>query len=525
VIKPVRWVRESIGRLPLRVHLVFGLVLLVAVALFGAWFITSKVLENYLIGQTDNRLRGMVIATSHQVQSGDLDRPPRFGGGFRLPGRNLVEVRSAAGTQVLTQPTADGASRPDLPVIGQLPLRTAVTLPSTDGSGPRWRVEVDRVGDVEVVVATDQHDLDTAVGDMRIRSFLISIGALILVAGLGYALVRSSMRPLEEVEQTADVIATGELSRRVPVRRPGSEVGRLANSLNVMLGRIEDAFTARQRSEEAARRSENRMRQFVADASHELRTPLTSIRGYAELYRQGAVAAPAEVLSRIEDQAARMGLLVEDLLLLARLDQQRPLEQKVVDLTVIAVDAVHDARVLDPDRKIGLHLDVAGEPDEEEGAALTVLGDEARLRQVMSNLVSNALTHTPAGTPVDVRLTQRDDHGLPLAVVEVSDKGPGLSEEHTERIFERFYRADAVRSRENGGTGLGLAIVAALVAAHAGRVELDTAPGDGATFRVLIPQTPDQPASRAQHQTECRFEVMPATCGREGEPPAAARGA
>jgi two-component system OmpR family sensor kinase len=235
------------------------------------------------------------------------------------------------------------------------------------------------------------------------------------------------------------------------------------------------------------------MRQFVADASHELRTPLTSIRGYAELYRQGAVtstAEVAEVLGRIEDQAARMGLLVEDLLLLARLDQQRPLEQRVVDLTVIAVDAVHDARVLDPDRKIGLHLDLAVDPDDEDedGNPLTVLGDEARLRQVLSNLVNNAITHTPAGTPVDVRLSRRDEDGRPMAVVEVSDQGPGLTGEQTERIFERFYRADAVRSRENGGTGLGLAIVAALVAAHGGRVELDTAPGDGATFRVLLPQ-------------------------------------
>jgi two-component system OmpR family sensor kinase len=235
------------------------------------------------------------------------------------------------------------------------------------------------------------------------------------------------------------------------------------------------------------------MRQFVADASHELRTPLTSIRGYAELYRQGAVtstAEVAEVLGRIEDQAARMGLLVEDLLLLARLDQQRPLEQRVVDLTVIAVDAVHDARVLDPDRKIGLHLDLAVDPDDEDedGNPLTVLGDEARLRQVLSNLVNNAITHTPAGTPVDVRLSRREEDGQPLAVVEVADQGPGLTAEQSERIFERFYRADAVRSRENGGTGLGLAIVAALVAAHGGRVELDTAPGDGATFRVLLPQ-------------------------------------
>ncbi|GAA3435011.1 sensor histidine kinase [Kutzneria kofuensis] len=490
----VGWVRDWFGRMPLRVHLVSGLVVLVAVALFGAWFITSKVLENYLFGQMDNRLHTMVVSTARQMQDGNLDRPrpPRFGRpGFRLPGRSLVVLRTPSGSQELTTPSDDGEHRPQLPAMGQLADGSAVTLPSQDGDGPRWRVQVARQGNVEIVAATDQRDLDAAVTDMRIRSLLICLGALVLVAGLGYALVRSSMRPLEEVEQTADVIATGELSRRVPVRRPGSEVGRLANSLNVMLGRIEEAFTARQKSEEAARRSENRMRQFVADASHELRTPLTSIRGYAELYRQGAVTSPAEVsevLGRIEDQAARMGLLVEDLLLLARLDQQRPLEQRVVDLTVIAVDAVHDARVLDPDRKIGLHLNVTMDPDEEDGSALTVLGDEARLRQVLSNLVNNAITHTPAGTPVDVRLSRRDEEGRPVAVVEVSDQGPGLTGEQSERIFERFYRADAVRSRENGGTGLGLAIVAALVAAHGGRVELDTAPGDGATFRVVLPQ-------------------------------------
>ncbi len=210
---------------------------------------------------------------------------------------------------------------------------------------------------------------------------------------------------------------------------------------------------------------------------------MTSIRGYAELYRQGAVTEPddvAAVLRRIEDQASRMGLLVEDLLLLARLDQQRPLERARVDLAVLAVDAVHDAKVIAPDRPIALSLDLPS------GGA-SVLGDETRLRQVVANLVGNALTHTPDDVPVEVRLGTALVEGVPAARLEVADQGPGLTDEQRERIFERFYRADAARSRENGGTGLGLAIVSALVAAHGGRVELDTAPGRGAVFRVLLP--------------------------------------
>jgi two-component system OmpR family sensor kinase len=306
--------------------------------------------------------------------------------------------------------------------------------------------------------------------------------------------VRSGLRPLEEVEQTAEAIARGDLSRRVPVRRPGSEVGRLASAFNTMVERIENAFRARERSEVSARISEERMRQFVADASHELRTPLTSIRGYAELYRQGAATSPedvAGVLRRIEDQASRMGLLVDDLLLLARLDQQRPLERARVDLAVLAVDAVSDAHAVAPDRSVGLRLppattgdgDEDGDEDGDGPAEVPVIGDEDRLRQVLGNLVNNALLHTPPGTPVEVRVRAAGREG----VLEVADKGPGLPRDQAERVFERFYRADKARGRANGGTGLGLAIVAAIVAAHGGRVEVRTAVGVGTTFRVLLP--------------------------------------
>jgi two-component system OmpR family sensor kinase len=275
----------------------------------------------------------------------------------------------------------------------------------------------------------------------------------------------------------------------VPDRDPRTEVGRLGRALNTMLAQIESAFGARAASEASARRSEDRMRRFVADASHELRTPLTTIRGFAELYRQGGARDPAELdrlMRRIEDQAAQMGLLVEDLLLLARLDQQRPLDRRPVDLLALAAEAVNDARAVAPDRQIELVLG-----DEDGESALVVLGDDQRLRQVLANLVNNALAHTPAGSPVEVRVGASSLDGRPSAAVEVVDHGPGLTPEQAERVFERFYRADPARSHADGGTGLGLSIVAALVAVHGGTVRVDSIPGRGARFRVVLPLAPD----------------------------------
>jgi two-component system OmpR family sensor kinase len=238
------------------------------------------------------------------------------------------------------------------------------------------------------------------------------------------------------------------------------------------------------------------MRRFVADASHELRTPLTTIRGFAELYRQGGGRDQAELdrlMRRIEGQAARMGLLVEDLLLLARLDQQRPLDRDPVDLLALAAEAVNDARAVAPDREIELVLGAGDDGDGDgdgQGSALVVLGDDQRLRQVLANLVNNALTHTPAGSPVEVRVGAAPLDGHPGAAVEVVDHGPGLTPEQAERVFERFYRADPARSPAGGGTGLGLSIVAALVAVHGGTVQVDSVPGRGARFRVVLPLAP-----------------------------------
>jgi len=321
-----------------------------------------------------------------------------------------------------------------------------------------------------VVVAADLGEVDRTV--QRLAALQTVIGSLVLVAvsGLGYVVVRSSLRGLVDVEQAAAAVAAGDLSRRVPDRDPRTEMGSLARSFNGMVSQVQSAFVTRAASEE-------RLRRFVADAGHELRTPLTSIRGFAELHRQGAVIEPADVtrlLRRIEDEATRMGLLVEDLLTLARLDEQRPLQLSDVDLTVLAADAVHDARVLGPHRPVTMAVD---------GDVPVIRADEARLRQVLANLLGNALQHTPQGTPVQVRVAA--DEGL--AIVEVTDAGPGMTKDVAARVFERFYRADASRTRASGGSGLGLSIVAALVAAHGGRLELDTAPSHGATFRVLLP--------------------------------------
>jgi two-component system OmpR family sensor kinase len=318
--------------------------------------------------------------------------------------------------------------------------------------------------------------------------------------------VRASLRPLAEIEQTAVEIAAGDLSRRVPDRDPRTEVGSLGQSLNAMLAHIETAFQAQVQSEASARRSEGRMRQFAADASHELRTPLTTIKGFAEYYRQrGGAGANGNgelsheeldrIMHRVEDEATRMGVLVEDLLLLARIDQERPLERRPVDVLAIAADAVQDARIVAPDRDVRLTVG--------RDTAFLVVGDEARLRQVVGNLVSNALTHTPAGTAVEVHVRSGLLPPPPpgpggatappgaAVILEVVDHGQGLSREQAERVFERFYRADQARTRKTGGTGLGLAIVSALVSAHGGSVSVDTEPGHGATFRIALPLAPE----------------------------------
>lgn len=482
-----RELKQLSGRTPLRIKLISAVLALVVLALLVFSVASVFLMRNYLTSQYDPQL-----ATAARDIVNRLQRP---GGGlvqdpdthnFYLHSANAngvyAQLQDNTGTvRFTTQAPPVGASPTLPPTVAFHPLDKPFNVREVGGDHERWRVLTEQLSSgYSLTVAVSLKSVDQTVRQLMLVDLLLGGAIVITLATVGAGIVRASLKPLEEIEDTAEAIAAGDLSQRVPDRDPRTEVGRLSRSLNGMLGQIETAFRAQAASEAQARGSEERMRRFIADASHELRTPLTAIRGFAEFYRQGAARTPTEtekLVGRIEDAASRMGFLVEDLLLLARMDQQRPLVRRPVDLLALAADAVHEARATAPDREID--LTVHGD------AAFQVQGDEHRLRQVLSNLLSNAIVHTPAGTPVAVRLGTGELLGAPAAVIEVADQGPGLSPEVAERVFERFYRADAARSQ--GGTGLGLSIVAALVAAHEGTVEVESELGQGATFRVTIP--------------------------------------
>jgi two-component system OmpR family sensor kinase len=410
----------------------------------------------------------------------------------RLPSDYFVQVSDLAGvpTTCSSNPLNQSDRGPAIPTLAIAAVdahhNKPFTVASRNGSG-HWRVVISPRADGtgSIAVATPLTGVTSTLNQLAF--FDLGIGGVVVVvlAGLSYLAVRRSLRPLVDVEHTAAAIAAGDLSRRVPESDPRTEVGKLAGALNGMLSQIESAFRAREASEQEARTSEHRMRRFITDASHELRTPLTSIRGFAELYRMGAVPDEPDVdrvMMRIESESTRMGLLVDDLLLLARLDQQRPLDRDLVDLGPIAADAAHDARAVSPGRDVRLEM-LTDEP-------VVVVGDDARLRQVVGNLVTNALTHTPESASVTVSLGIEGIEGADnerFAVLDVADTGPGLSQADAERVFERFYRVEQSRSRANGGSGLGLSIVAALTAAHGGTVDVTTEVGKGSRFRIRLP--------------------------------------
>ena len=480
------WATPALSRLqswwatvPLRARLVGILLALLIVALAVTGWGTQYVLKGYLVGKVDTELTTgakPVVDFVTQEPLWDADRLP--------PSRFVFQTDTDQAHSKFS--TGSPAVRANPQVGPDFPVRTpewvdakqgrAVTISSIDGRH-LWRSVAYPLADGGYVqLALPLDDVDEAVDRLRLLVVLFGLVVAGACAVLGWLAIRKAFAPLAGVERTAAAIAAGDLSRRVPAYPPTTEVGRLTSALNGMLAQIEAAFRARQASE-------NRTRRFAADASHELRTPLAAIRGYAELYRQGAVREPDDVgrtMGRIEDEARRMGGLVEDLLLLARLDQQRPARTDPVDLAVLAGDAVHDARGLAPDRTVRLvGLRAGGGPQPS-----VVTGDENRLRQVVANLLANAVRHTPPGSPIEVAVGRE----RATAVLEVRDHGPGIPPDHAEKVFERFYRVDSSRARgQGGGSGLGLSIVAAVVSAHDGRVGVAQTPGGGATFRVELP--------------------------------------
>jgi two-component system OmpR family sensor kinase len=503
--RPRQW---SHWTLRSRLALVVGA--LAAVALIIASIAGVLLIRSYLRDRVDDQLQGMTRPFSSPRANDQGFFPPRAGGrGWRGLGPDqVVYLYTADGTISPARSSTADAARPTPESFAAAVRRAATGRPYTveahDGSAPWRMISVKNAdsGDV-AVIGISLTEIQETTDRLILIDLAVTVTMLALLGAGAAFVVRLGLRPLTDMAKLATEISAGNLSERVADGDPHTEPGRLGLALNSMLTRIEGEVDARTASEQ-------RLRQFVADASHELRTPLTSIRGFAELYRRGG-APPGPVLdeamSRIEREAARMGVLVEDLLMLARLDRQRPPALRRVDLLEIAADTIRDAHARVPDRPVRL-AGLSDDTDTFEPA--TVLGDEHGLRQVATNLVANALQHTPAQARVTIRVGRLPSRpplaasirsGLPspralgaLAVFEVTDDGPGVPAAHASRVFERLYRADSSRTRgKGGGSGLGLSIVAAIVHGHGGWVELDAPRGGGATFRVLLPTTGDSP--------------------------------
>ena len=480
---PLSRVRTPLSLWSLRNRLILAAVFLASLAIIASDFAANTALRSYLISQVDNQL--------FSISSGSLERLDRAGIApqsefeeSRSPFRVLQPIRGVPTSTSLTLLDREGN------LIGQVGGELAgqnfgVTglkvsqvekyenKPFTiegEGRNPDVRALalVLPTGMGSVIAANSLEEVDKTLSQLRFLFFFLGLIAIFLTALVSRWIIAISLRPLDKVEETAEAIAAGDLSARLPAAKPDTEVGRLTTSLNMMLSRIEQSFSVRVESE-------NKLRRFVADASHELRTPLTAIRGFAELHRQGAVSGEEktkELISRIEGESIRMSSLVEDLLLLARLDQARELDFEPVDLNTLIVEVVASAKAAGPNHPIELNL-----PPEE----LFVLGDSRRIHQVVANLLANARTHTPLGTKINVTARQT----LAEVIIEVADNGPGLSKSDQERIFERFFRADPARVRHSGeGSGLGLSIVDAVMKAHGGYVSVKSELDKGATFTL-----------------------------------------
>jgi two-component system OmpR family sensor kinase len=472
----------------LRARLLAVLAVLSITGLLVADIVTYTELRSFLIERTDRSLTASakaleaVLARQHGfVDRGDFAPLEALTPGIFIEGRD--ESGRVVGSRNISALPGEPVPDPELPAVLPAPGADNVarfTVGSTSGGGS-FRVRSEHLLPPlsgTLVVAVPLKEVDATLNRLVLIEILVSIAIVIAIVLLGLWLVGVGLRPLRKIEDTAAAIAAGDLSRRIEDANPRTEVGRLGGALNTMLGQIEEAF-----DERAA--SEQRLRRFVADASHELRTPLSAVQAYAELFDRGARDRPEDLeraMAGIERESVRMGVLVDDLLLLARLDQGRPLERRSVDLAEIACEAVDAARALEPERPIELDA-----PDE-----LTLVGDPDRLRQVLDNLLANVRAHVPAHARVTVSACANDSR----AVLAVADEGPGLSEEQAARVFERFYRADPSRSRDRGGSGLGLAIVAAIAAAHGGTATVNSQLGRGTTFTVELPlaSAPESPS-------------------------------
>jgi two-component system OmpR family sensor kinase len=475
----------------LRARLMLGLLALAAVGLVIVDAVSYTELRSYLLDRVDHQVQSAVPLVGRSLVGPELiqrhvrDRgrpplpvpPPLSGepeGAPPLPPGVFGELRKANGkVKPFRFPGQRAAAKPELPA--QIPVSRSpgsldvFTVPGTGSAEFRAAAlsPGDHVG--TVVAAVSLQDVDQTLSHLRLIGGIVTAAVLAALAALAWWVIRVGLRPLERMELTANAIAAGDMSARVETTDQRTEVGRLGAALNTMLGRIERAFAEREASEE-------RLRRFLADASHELRTPLTSIRGYAEAFRLGPARDPEKLetaMNRIEEEAGRMGLLVNELLTLARLDETRERVREPFDLAAIAAVASEDARAAAPDRRIDL---VGAEKAE-------VLGDPHQLHQVVANLLRNAVQHTPAGTPIEVSLAAGDGE----VTLAVRDHGAGLPPGAAEHAFERFWRHEKSRGREGGGAGLGLAIVAAIAEAHGGRAAARNAPDGGAVFEIVLP--------------------------------------
>ncbi len=458
----------------LRTRLLLALGLLLAAALVASGGLVVGLTRGSLVEQIDADLRS---ARGADV----IDTGPIRGDNDPTGRRFALLVFDAGGVLLQALPSGLGYAPdplPALPAVGEpgLPIGQIVERPAVDGS-LSYRVLALRALRGVVVLAAPMNGVAASIAVLVRALVLVGLAVLALMLVVGWLIIRRDLRPLEQMTATAERISAGDLTQRVGMPDDGSEVGRLGHAFDTMLDQIEGAFGSQAAALSAKERSEGKLRQFVADASHELRTPLTALRGYSELYGAGGLderAALEQAMARIGSESRRMAALVEDMLLLARLDQGRPLRHEPVELSELVNDAINDVRAVEPARPVRESI----EP------GLKVPGDEDRLRQVIGNLLSNVRVHTPVDAPLDVTLSAADGE----CTLSVADHGPGIDLAHVEHIFDRFYRADTGRSRDRGGSGLGLSIAASVAAAHLGSIAYSATPGGGATFTLTLPR-------------------------------------